>query len=464
MDPKSPLGLGHPTPSFTDLRDDARTIDDASRSSEETGDSFHVAERRNVLNGIALPTSSQLEPTHSAHPTEHRGYSCETFNRPSTFDAVNNISNAMSTTSTDCTNGRPTKIRRLSGTTKSSNMKDANFIETPNITRPSNTSPQLCHSTICTSCKKPRHSSGHRHRFPVVPSPINGPSKPGDTVQNLQDSNTARPKLVALTPKPTPNISMPFPSTHSVATPSQGVPNASPIPGIASSMKNSGAGHGNSLSTAAPIARVASNINTSATVNSNRCSSAPPISRGSMASTTDQSFVFNDNRSSTATPIPHMASNMAPSATVNTIPPLPPIIPSMATNGSQHATVNPILPAPPIPSLSMANNITQAATPWPRCRGRTRQNVHRPCSHSPAELAWKRTATQCMDCLANAPKGNKRINVEARVAAGHNPCSKCFVEDARPDGGLCEDCLAMGRNNLALRNAGIGKRKHANAH
>ncbi|KAK3504371.1 hypothetical protein B0T13DRAFT_507010 [Neurospora crassa] len=34
MDPKSPLGLGHPTPSFTDLRDDARTIDDASRSSE----------------------------------------------------------------------------------------------------------------------------------------------------------------------------------------------------------------------------------------------------------------------------------------------------------------------------------------------------------------------------------------------------------------------------------------------
>lgn len=67
-----------------------------------------------------------------------------------------------------------------------------------------------------------------------------------------------------------------------------------------------------------------------------------------------------------------------------------------------------------------------------------------------------------MDCLANAPRGNKRTNVEARVAAGHNPCSKCFVEDARPGGGLCEDCVAMGRNNLALRNAGIGKRKHAN--
>lgn len=113
------------------------------------------------------------------------------------------------------------------------------------------------------------------------------------------------------------------------------------------------------------------------------------------------------------------------------------------------------------PILAPASPPVDAADPWPICRGYRKHGIHHPCKNTPARRTWKKSATQCINCLANAPNAELRASMESRVAAGIDPCSKCYRNDARPGGGLCQECVDMGKDNLELRNEGRGKRKHA---
>ena len=133
------------------------------------------------------------------------------------------------------------------------------------------------------------------------------------------------------------------------------------------------------------------------------------------------------------------------------------------------ANAQPVAPQPVTSSAQANTKVPTRSTALSHvryCQGR--RNTGR-CKHKLPKTIWNphsNRVRQCIDCLANPPPRDIRSGIDARVKAGHIPCSKCWRKDSRcggRGGGLCDDCFRMGKENKDLRDNGNGKRQKKTA-